>query len=137
MFALLPDTKAKWPEGDDDGWKFLGYQLDDQQRPTFRYRFLSIEIHDFPTAIPGDVDANFRRTLTLKSEKRIEGLWFRAWTADRIEQQENGFVAGGKVTLRFAEDTKAVVRESGGKRELLVPIQFNGGEATIVEEILW
>ena len=37
----------------------------------------------------------------------------------------------------FKFNTEAFVRQSGGSKELLVPVKFNNGVAEIVEEIRW
>ena len=49
-FALLESADEVWPvvpEGEDaKGFQFMGYSLDQMQRPTFRYRFEQVEVSD-------------------------------------------------------------------------------------------
>jgi hypothetical protein len=50
-FAKLASAEAAWP-GDDArklGWRFKGYELDKQERPTFRYALGDIAVADYPT----------------------------------------------------------------------------------------
>ena len=138
-FAVLASEADAWPKeaGKSAGYQFKGYTLDEKQRPTFRYTFGDVAVEDFPLAVPGDGDATFRRTLTLRATKPVANLFFRAAIGTKIEAQADGaFLVDDKVRLKFT-GAKAEVRKRGDKTELLVPVTFNGKEARLVEEILW
>jgi hypothetical protein len=140
-FAVLTDANAPWPAdaGKKAGFRMRGYALDDKQRPAFRYSYQGVQIEDDPIAVPSDGDAFFRRTLTLRVEKPVPNLWFRAW-AGKVEASGDGsFLADGKVKLRLTLDgtTKPMVRSSAGKSELLVPVRITGQPVRIVEDIIW
>ena len=115
-----------------------GYRLDDKQRPTFRYSFKSVEIEDFPVAMAGEEDPFLQRTLTLKAATPVANLWFRAAVGVKIEAQTDGsFVVDERLKVRVTSDGRAVVRESGGKKELLVPVKFAGEAARVLVELKW
>ena len=141
-FAILPDLSSKWPElvGKKAGYKMGGYRLDSERRPTFFYSFGNVRIEDFPVAVSGDMDASLRRTLTLQTESPVENLWFRAWIATKIEAQQDGsFLADGNLKMQFTltNGRKPTIRQIDKKAELLVPVVFTGGKATVVEDIVW
>jgi cytochrome c2 len=138
-FAMLPSESEAWPAavGKNGGYQFRGYRLDERRRPAFLYRFENVDIEDYPVAVPGEVDAGFRRTLTLKSSKVPAGaMYFRAAVGAKIEEQAGAFLVDGRMKLRFP-NSAARVRSDNGKNELLVPIVFANGQAVITEEISW
>jgi cytochrome c len=141
-FAVLENADAPWPgaSGHAAGYQMQGYRLDAKQRPTFQFTFGNVAVADEAVAVPADIDATFHRVLTLTSDAPPAGLWFRAWSGKTIEEQGRGvFLADGKVRLKFEESGAARprVRQSGGKAELLVPVEFHGREARVVEDIVW
>ncbi len=138
-FAVLASETAAWPQemGKGAGYKFLGYRLDAQRRPAFRYAIAGVEVEDFPSAVRGEVDAGLTRTITLRSAQPPATLYFRAARAERtIEAKDGAFLVDGKVRMKFP-GAQPVVRSSEGKSELLVPVQFSNGAAKIVQEITW
>lgn len=138
-FAILASESDEWPAaaGPVAGYRFLGYRLDEKRRPTFRYSFAGIDVEDFPSAVQGAADADLHRTLTLKSKAAPAGkLYFRAAVAAKIEEKSGVFLVDEKVRLSFP-GAKPVLRNSGGKTELLVPVVFRDGAAQIVEHITW
>ncbi|HET6408847.1 MAG TPA: hypothetical protein VFG14_13260, partial [Chthoniobacteraceae bacterium] len=139
-FATLSSDTSSWPSevGKEAGYHFLGYRLDEKQRPTFRYRFEQIDIEDYMVAVPGEVDADFRRTFTLKTGSApSEPLYFRAAAGGKIEEAEGGsYLIDGRVKLRFPGATPRI-RTENGNSELLVPVVFANGRAVITEEISW
>ena len=74
------------------------------------------------------------RTLTVTADKPVEGLYFRAAVGAKIGPAASGWypVDGWKVKITGGEP---VVRQVGGKSELLVPVK--DGKAKIVQEIAW
>jgi mono/diheme cytochrome c family protein len=121
-FAVLADEKAAWPKawGHDAGYQFGGYELDAKRRPTFLYSFGKVEVRDFFEAVEAKPNPSFKRTITLESKEPPAGLWFRA--------------AAGKLDGRVK-----VTAEGGVVRgtDLLVPVSFASGKATIVVTYVW
>lgn len=138
-FALLDSPGASWPTetGRSTTGQFRGYTLDAQQRPAFRYTFGDVTVEDFSEAIASAADTGLRRTLTLRTAKPATGLHFRAAVGAKIEAKGgNTFLVDDKVRVKLT-GAAAHIRESGGKRELLVPLEFKNGEARLVEELAW
>jgi len=142
-FAILNGSLAPWPDavGKPAGYRMRGYRLDEHRRPVFLYAFKDIQIEDFPMPVAGELDAYFRRTLSLKTEHPVQNLWFRAATGSKIEQSAGSvFLVDGKLKLKFELPNGAGeirVRRAGDRAELLVPISFQGGTARVVEDIIW
>ena len=129
-FAILAEAGSKWPQasGKKAGYQMRGYQLD------------NIDVEDYVLPVKGELESFVRRTLTLRTEHPVENLWFRAWAGAKIEAQNDGsFLAAGRIRLHFegAGASKAALRQSDGKWELLVPVPFDGRQAKIVEEVVW
>ena len=140
--AVLASADTPWPteSGRKGGFQMRGYRLDEKRRPTFLYSFQNLQVEDFPVAAEGELEAFFRRTLTFRADAPPSKLFFRAWAGPALEAKDDGsFVAGDRVKFRFAlaDGARAVVRQSAGQFELLVPVMFHGPEAKIVEEIIW
>jgi hypothetical protein len=138
-FAVLESESAAWPAavGKSAGYQFKGYHLDDKQRPAFTYTFNGVKIEDYPVAVPGEIDAGIKRTLTFTADQTVAHLYFRAAIGDKIAEQPDGsFLVGEKAKYKFP-GAKALIRSSGGKSELLVPVAFDGNAAKLVEEIAW
>jgi hypothetical protein len=134
-FASLASESEKWPAKGDD-YHFKGYRLDEKRRPAFHYTFGSVAVEDFPIAVPGVVDATLKRTLTLTAKDAPATLYFRAAVAPKIEEKNGAFVISENVTMKFP-GAKPLIRNSDGKAELLVPVVFAEGKATLTEEISW
>lgn len=139
QFALLDSPGASWPAetGRSTTGQFRGYTLDTQQRPAFRYTVGDVSVEDFITALPGEAETGLRRTLTLSSAKLVSGLQFRAAVGAKIEDKGNGtFLVDGKVRMKLAGG-QTFIRESAGKQELLIAVEFKNGEAKLTEELAW
>ncbi len=137
-FAVLASESTPWPDEKPltAGAPFRGYRLDEKQRPTFHYESAGFDIEDYPIAIPGEVDASFHRTLTVKGSAPAEGkLYFRA-AAGKISEEKDAFLVDDKLRLKLP-GAAAILRGEGTKTELLVPVEFTDGKATIVEELVW
>ena len=141
-FAILASGTEPWPSGlaRSLGFSFRGYRLDPKQRPTFLYDFGPVHVTDFPTAKKGEGQepATLRRILALEAGAPVPNLWFRAMAADKIEAAGDGwFTINGEWRMRITAAASPIVRASGGKSELLVPIDLNGKPATIVQDFVW
>jgi mono/diheme cytochrome c family protein len=137
-FAVLESEGAPWPKPKPvtAAAPFLGYRLDEKQRPAFRYQVAGFEVEDYPVAFPGEVDATFRRALTIKGAAPATGkLYFRA-ALGKIGRAGDAFIVDEKLRLKFQGATP-VVRGEGDKAELLVPVEFRDGKAAFVQELIW
>ena len=121
--------------GREAGYKFLGYYLDPQQRPIFRYSLpgLIVEDHSTPSKGGGKF-TSLRRTLKFEGSADTNQLWYRAATAQKLEDLGNDrFRIDDVWTMEIQVNgpDKSMIRDSGGKKELLVPIQMMDGKAQI------
>jgi hypothetical protein len=134
--AVLPKADAPWPGANPKelGYKFLGYTLTKDERPTFRYSLNGLTVADFPNP-SGKENPTLVRTLTLAGQQP-DGLYFRAAVGTKIEPAADGWykVDGYKMRVKGGEPA---VRESAGRRELLVPVRLTDGNAQLVQEIAW
>jgi hypothetical protein len=138
-FATLASNDTAWPSGAPKtlGYRFRGYRLTPDDRPTFLYSMNDIHIEDFPNPVSGK-EGLLRRQIALSSEKAVEGLHFRAAVAGKIEPHKDGtYLVDGNRRLRIEGDEKPLLRESGGKVELLVPVRFKDSKAAFVIEYAW
>jgi len=138
--AHLVSENDPWPgtPARDSGYRFLGYRLDEQQRPTFRYSFQGATIEDqpIPRIVPGDAFAGLDRTITVTGTP-TESLVYRALAAGRIEKlSETDYRIDGFWTLRI---TGAVprLRQAGDRWELLVPIAPTDGQTRFQLSYHW
>ncbi|HZZ78202.1 MAG TPA: c-type cytochrome [Gemmataceae bacterium] len=138
-FYVLSQPDEPWPtkSAKDLSYKFLGYNVTDDQRPTFRYKFHDITIEDTPNAVETKLNPAIRRTITLKTENPIDKLYYRAAVADKIEAEKNGWYRIGDWRMRIESDAQPIIRQAGNKKELLVPIRFKDNSAKLVQEYVW
>ena len=137
--AILTDTGKPWPTDPPKqrGYKFLGYKLDKLGRPTFRYRGPSFTVDDKPIPVAGELVGTFKRELTVKP---IEGavatgqIYVRVAAGNVKPLGDDTFLLDDAVNIRLTSSAKPIVRQSGGKTEVLVPVD---GDITVTEQITW
>lgn len=141
-FATLTSPEQSWPTepAADQGYRFLGYRFNSSRQPIFRYSKDRIAISD--AIVPRQNEnklSSFERTITLESPSPVEGLYYRAASASKIEPVDGGFVLDDHLKLTFDEDAAkaAVIRQSGGKSELLIPVTFVNGQAEVTQIYEW
>jgi hypothetical protein len=138
--AVLSRDDEPWPAqpAKEIGFRFRGYRLTPDDRPTFLYSYQGADIEDFPNAVPGKEGPSIRREITLHAHSELQGLWFRAATADKIEDLGEGwFRINGEWRLRVHAGSRPRLRGVPGKKEVLVPIHFHEGIARVVQEFVW
>ncbi|MEK6237865.1 MAG: PA14 domain-containing protein, partial [Planctomycetales bacterium] len=140
-FATLDSGEAPWPKepSKEIGYKFRGYRLTTDQRPTFLYSYDGIQIADFPNPVAGDSKTTVKRTITLTTDKPAK-LYYRAAVGGKIEPTGSGsFQIDDAWTTVLQHETvgDAMTRKQGGQVELLLPVLFNKGKATIAQEYIW
>src|SRR5262249_39761955 len=86
-FASLARADEPWPTGraKEMGYRFRGYRLSADDRPTFHYSYQGAAVEDFPNAVAGKAGPSIRRELTIDAAEAMPGLWFRAAVGDKIE----------------------------------------------------
>jgi hypothetical protein len=94
-----------------------------------------VKVEDFPNPTGGK-DFALKRTLQLSAPKAKENLTLRAAVGTKIEALDKGWyrVDGWKLKIEGGTPT---IREAGGTKELLVPVEFKDGKAELVLEYVW
>ena len=140
-FAQLDSADAAWPraEGRDTrakGLKFRGYfLLPEQRRPIFGYKIGDdLQVADYAEPNAGALPSITRRL-------RIRGngeVWYLAAAGDSITEEDGGYNIGGTMLrVTFPElEAKPVIRESGGRKELLIKLNVEG-QATLKQQYEW
>jgi len=94
-FAILNGDDEPWPSkrAKELGFKFRGYVLAEDERPTFHYSHGDIQIADFPNALAGKSKEapSIQRTLTVTSPTPVANLFFLAAAANKIEAASDGW----------------------------------------------
>jgi hypothetical protein len=142
-FATLEKSDSAWPTQAAKalGWRFKGYKLTKDDRPTFQYALGDLKVEDFPNpVVVNKQEPHMSRTLTLTTPKPVENLNYRAAVGSKIEALKDNWYAIDNNTwkLKVTSASKPVIRKSaGGKEELLVPIKFADGKSNVVLEYSW
>jgi hypothetical protein len=138
-FYILGKDDEAWPTTapHELGYKVRGYTLTDEQRPTFMYSFNDNKIDDAPNAIETKTSPAIRRTFSIQADNPIDKLFYRAAVAEKIVAEKDGWYRINDLRVRIESAASPVIRQAGTKMELLVPVQFKGNNATIVQEYVW
>jgi len=138
-FARLPRPDSPWPDVSrrELGQRWIGYDLDSLQRPSFRYVCEGVEVIDAPREhVSEDGVTALRRELRFLAEGDVT-LQFRAARSEQIVDRGDGlFRVGGVLDLQVPSDA-ARTRADGDEFELIVTIPIVGGRAEIVLEYRW
>jgi hypothetical protein len=138
--ATLADEKADWPAlpPKEIGYQFKGYTFDAKRRPTFRYKYGKIDIVEETVPAGTTEKPTLVRTMTLRSVSPAERVYLRLAIDDEIKPREgNLYSMKSGWQTKLTSDGKPILRQSGGKTELIVPIVFTDGQAKIVQELIW
>jgi mono/diheme cytochrome c family protein len=141
-FAVLAKENDPWPTKsarDLGTYKFLGYRLGEDERPTFMYSIGDVKVEEFANPLVSKTGVSMTRTLNLVGDKTAN-LYFRAMTADKIESLKDGWYRIGGTNgwkMRIESTAAPQIRAGGEGMELLVPVAFKEGKARIVQEFVW
>lgn len=137
--AMLADASAPWPDsiGSERGYGFLGYDLDEARRPVFRYRLGGATVED--RLRPLDRRAGFTREIRATAPDGTGTVFHRLASGESIERMRDGsYRVDGQFYLVFPRGTPdPILRPSGENQELLLPLTFRRGAATVVYDIVW
>ena len=132
-FATLESATSAWPKAEprSEELRFRGYQLDERQRPTFRYDRGDVSIADTPVPVAREENSYLKRTLKLSGKGSPRNLYFRAASGN--------ITAAGK---GFLVNDELIITVSGGKAaiqngELRIPIEFKNGAARLELAYQW
>ena len=101
------------------------------------YSFNGIKIEDYPNAVETKASPGIRRAFTLTTDNPIDKLYYRAAVADKITAEKDGSYRINDWHMKIESEAPPMIRRSGNKSELLVPVRFKGNSAKIVQEYVW
>ena len=84
--ANLANDQSNWPTYLPEGFSYLGYNLDAEGKPHFKYRLNASEIDDWVTPTS---EGRLKRVLSVRQEKD-EVIWHRIGIASNISKLDNG-----------------------------------------------
>jgi cytochrome c2 len=135
-FSELASQTTPWPKDKPkerigsnrtpDGWRFRGYRLDKERNPTFIYDIQSIKVEETPSTAFQQDTALLKRAFSLQTADPISSFYFLAADGAKIVEQDGVYVVDDRVRFKFTGSLsgKPFIRESEGKQQLLLPIDF-------------
>lgn len=144
-FHRLESPDATWPRKgksnhlfpQDHGYQFLGYHLDAQRRPTFRYRYEELLVEDFfEDRLDPQGKAFFRRTMTFTAPAAGRPFEFRAAAGQQVTEVSGREFTVDSLRLRLVGDASARVRR-GASGEVLIPLNPPAGRSTLTLDYQW
>ncbi len=119
----LSDANAAWAlDTAGTGYRPKGYVLNADDVPAFKYNIYGTSVNDASSVM--DKGQGIHREVTLANA--VDGLFYHL-ASGNIETLGNGlYVIDDKsyyIRIDDAAGAKAVVRDAGGKQELIIPIQ--------------
>jgi mono/diheme cytochrome c family protein len=141
-FARLSEPDGAWPTEPprESGYRFLGYRLTPDQRPTFRYRYDDVEVEEFLETRRLSPGSAVPRRHVLRADPAPTDLWMRVASGRQIDEMGDGwFRVDDQWNVRLASpsDRQPEVRRQGGLQELVLKVEFAEGEAEITTEFSW
>lgn len=135
--AALPDRLSPWPDSARDHRSF-GYDVDPERRPIFLYHVGDVEVED--RIRPVSHSPGLHRELRLRGSAETAGLYVRIAVGDAVHALPDGSYAVGDFrhyVVPGRSESRPIVRRSGGREELIVPVSFQDGDAAVSYEIIW
>lgn len=138
-FAVLENPETEWPNkpAKEQGFQFRGYKLSKDGRPTFKYTLNDAVIEDFPNAVENGPKITLVRNYKITADKPVENLYLRAAVGSSIKPLDDGWYELDNGLHVRVSGGQATVRDSAGKKELLVRAEFQGKEAKLTQEYDW
>lgn len=130
--AKLDQLNEGWPiQMEEGGYRYKGYQLDQEGWPTFRYHLHGVKIQDQIKSV--QVGKQIQRKL--KREGSVASMYFKLAQGQNIEEQAKGLYSiDQQYFIQVSEETVVIFRESAGKQELLV--DFSKSDE-LTYQLLW
>lgn len=138
--ANLASRDESWPDTPPRSlnYHFRGYRLTPDRRPTFLYDLGPIHVKERPEALKNEGRATFELVFSVSSDEPTETLFLRASVADSVEPKGDGrYRINNDWTTRIEGGDEPFVRESKGKKELVVPVPLRGHPVEVRQTVEW
>jgi mono/diheme cytochrome c family protein len=140
--AQLASVNDSWPNdlAREHGFRFLGYSLDREQRPTFNFRWGDVVVGDrcVPLKLAERPDPGLQRTLTFEGSIPDQA-YFRVAVGGSIQPTDvpGTWLIDETWRLTLPAGVEPVVRDAQGKRELLLPLKSAGTRQVVELRYEW
>ncbi len=123
FLSRLPSPQANWPaDTTGSAYRPKGYILDESDRPTFRYQSYDASVDDKIQVL--DEGKGIQREVTIQNPSG--NLYARLISGTTISALDNTmYLVDGQEYIRLDDmgGAKAIIRESNGRQELIVPVK--------------
>ncbi len=138
--AQLASIEAAWPTepARERGYRFLGYRLDKEGAPTFRYQFGETVVEDKARPIKDSkLGVVMRRELQISGT--TPGIVVQLAAGRKIELRDGTYHVDDRYLIQLEENQglKPEIINLGETVELRLPLDFQDGTASLVETIRW
>lgn len=141
ILLTLADANTSWTNkyGETDDFKIKGYDIDENGRPTFKYLYKDMQIDD--RILPEDDSKVLSREISISSATSPTNLYAKIGEGKDISQLPDGSysIDGKQYYIQIVDigKSKAMIRQSGDKKELLVNVVFDANKAKIKYAVIW
>jgi hypothetical protein len=134
---ILENEKSAWKDTvNPNTFKFIGYYNDDNGKPRFKYEYENLKITD--RIYPDDNDRILSREITTEGASDKKNVYCLLSESIDIQAQKDGsFLIGKEYFIKIKGETKPVIRESNGKKQLIIPINLSTGTSKINYSLIW
>ncbi|MCJ8167036.1 DUF1080 domain-containing protein [Pontibacter sp. E15-1] len=135
--AYLSDAGTAWPDS-NAAYTYLGYEVDKNGRPTFKYTLGGASVRDAFKAI--EDGRKLTHSLTVTPGQGQGELWCRVAEGSEIKKLPNGLYAidGKEYLIELPRKAKPVLRNAAqNRKELLLPVKAKNGTAEVQYNIVW
>ncbi|WP_020604238.1 3-keto-disaccharide hydrolase [Spirosoma spitsbergense] len=123
FLSKLPSPQANWPtDTTGSAYRPKGYVLDENDRPTFRYQSYDASVDDKIRVLAEG--KGIQREVTVRNPSG--SLYARLISGTTISALDNTmYLVDGQEFIRLDDvgGAKAIIRESNGRQELIVPVK--------------
>ena len=128
----LDDAVAPWvvDDGRPPKHKFLGYQLDEKRRPTFKYEFDGVQVKDFfaEYSATSEAPTQLRRNVEVTSTMARSNLRFRLGSGNITKITDESYRLENGVELRVQSTIAPIITGEGAEQLLSIPINLSAGQ---------
>ena len=135
-FSNLENQGTNWPKTvlEDSDFKFLGYELDENEIPTFLYQIHETKVSS--KLVPSSSGRSLKRKIKVEGS---QGIWHKIGEGSSISELPDGtFIINEEsyfVDFKNTDNLKPIIRRIDGVDELLVKIP--AGKQEIAYNIIW
>lgn len=138
-FAKPDAAEKSWPtqSAKELGLRFKGYRFDEDRQPSFQYQQGDLKISDYPVPHLAEEEVTLKRTFRLESDE-TKSVWYRAAVGSKVTKNADGsFTVGDDYQTRISSNGEILIRDTGGKQELIIKLNLENGSAEFTQEYIW